>query len=181
MTKGRAFNFNIPVLSAGLSRRLGFVVGKETNQLFALRVGIPPLSKDDLYLFDAAFVTPDAGYVVGAGGFVLTTVDRGRHWTATRAGTRNTLFKIVPTPIGSLVATGVLGTLVRHRGESWVADEEISHTIFTWIRGADFSADGALGVVVGGQAAVLLSRDRGETWESLPRDRLAAALPGRSS
>jgi photosystem II stability/assembly factor-like uncharacterized protein len=45
----------------------------------------------------------------------------------------------------------------------------------------DFSADGAFGVAVGGKATVLLTRDRGETWETLPRERLAAALPGRSS
>lgn len=154
---------------------------EDVTEEVALRVGIPPLSKEDLYLFDAAFVTPDAGYVVGAGGFVLTTADRGRHWAAARAGTRNTLFKVLPTPIGGLMATGVLGTVVHHRGEGWAADEEISHRLFTWIRGADFSADGALGVIVGGRAAVLLSRDRGETWESLPRERLAAALPGRSS
>jgi photosystem II stability/assembly factor-like uncharacterized protein len=154
---------------------------EDVSEEVALRVGIPPLSKDDLYLFDVAFVTPDTGYVVGAGGFVLTTVDRGRHWTATRAGTRNTLFKIAPTPGGGLISTGVLGTVVRRRGEGWAADEEISHTIFTWIRSVDFSADGALGVAVGGKAAVLLSRDRGETWESLPRERLAAAVPAPSS
>jgi photosystem II stability/assembly factor-like uncharacterized protein len=154
---------------------------EDVSEEVALRVGIPPLGKDDLYLFDVAFVTPDTGYVVAAGGFVLTTVDRGRHWTAMRAGTRNTLFKIVPTPIGGLIATGVLGTVVHHRAEGWAADEEISHRLFTWIRGMDFSADGALGVAVGGQAAVLLSRDRGETWEALPRERLEAASPGHSS
>ena len=111
---------------------------EDVTEEVALRVGIPPLSKEDLYLFDAAFVTPDAGYVVGAGGFVLTTVDRGHHWTAARAGTRNTLFKVLPTPIGGLIATGVLGTVVHHRGEGWVADEEISHRLFTWIRGVGF-------------------------------------------
>jgi photosystem II stability/assembly factor-like uncharacterized protein len=147
----------------------------------ALRVGIPPLSKEDLYLFDVAFVTPDAGYVVGAGGFVLATADRGRHWTAAHADTRNTLFKIAQTGGDGLISTGVLGTIVRRREERWVRDEEISHRIFTWIRGVDFSADGALGVAVGGKAAVLLSGDRGETWEMLPRERLAAALPGHSS
>lgn len=147
----------------------------------ALRVGIPPLSKDDLYLFDVAFPSPDTGYVVAAGGFVLQTVDRGRRWTATHAGTRNTLFAITSAPGGGLISTGVLGTVVRRRGEGWASDEEISHRIFTWIRGVDFSADGALGVAVGGKAAVLLSRDRGETWEMLPRERVAAALPRRSS
>jgi photosystem II stability/assembly factor-like uncharacterized protein len=154
---------------------------EDVSEEVALRLGIPPLSKDDLYLFDVAFVTPDTGYVVGAGGFVLTTVDRGRHWTAAHAGTRNTLFKIVPTPIGSLIGTGILGTLVRHGKEGWKADEDISHRLFTWIRGLDFSTDGALGVAVGGKGAVLLSRDRGETWEILPRERLQNALPRRSS
>lgn len=154
---------------------------EDVSEEIALRVGIPPLSNDDLYLFDVAFVTPDVGYAVAAAGFVLTTVDRGQHWTAARAGTRNTLFKVVPTPIGGLISTGVLGTVVHRGAQGWAPDEEISHRVFTWIRGIDFSPDGALGVAVGGKAEVLLSRDRGETWESLPRERLAAALSARSS
>lgn len=141
----------------------------------ALRVGIPPLSQDDLYLFDVAFVTPDAGYVVAAGGFVLATVDRGRRWTATHAGTRNTLFAITSAPGGGLISTGVLGTFVHRREDRWVRDEEISHRLFTWIRAVDFSADGAFGVAVGGKATVLLTRDRGETWETPPRGPLAAS------
>ena len=147
---------------------------EDVTEEVALRVGIPPLSKDDLYLFDVSFVTPDTGYAVAAGGFVLMTVDRGQHWTATRGGTRNTLFKVARTPIGSMIATGILGTIVRRRGEAWMADEEISHKLFTWVRDVSFAPDGALGVAVGGQAAVLVSRDRGETWEMLPRDRLVA-------
>jgi photosystem II stability/assembly factor-like uncharacterized protein len=154
---------------------------EDVTEEVALRVGIPPLSKDDLYLFDVSFVTPDTGYAVAAAGFVLTTVDRGRHWTATRGGTRNTLFKVTPTPIGGMIATGILGTVVHRRGEGWAADEEISHKLFTWVRGIDFSTDGALGVAVGGQAAVLVSRDRGETWEMLPREGLATTLPGQVS
>jgi photosystem II stability/assembly factor-like uncharacterized protein len=153
---------------------------EDVTEEVALRVGIPPLSKDDLYLFDVSFVTPDAGYVVAAGGFVLSTVDGGRQWTATRGGTRNTLFKVAPTPIGGVIATGILGTVVHRRGENWAADEEISHKLFTWVRDVSFAPDGALGVAVGGQAAVLLSRDRGETWEALPRERLAA-LSGHPS
>jgi photosystem II stability/assembly factor-like uncharacterized protein len=153
---------------------------EDVTEEVALRVGIPPLSKDDLYLFDVSFVTPDTGYVVAAGGFVLATADRGRTWTATHGGTRNTLFKVAPTPIGGMIATGILGTVVHRRGESWAADEEISHKLFTWVRDVSFAPDGALGVAVGGQAAVLLSRDRGETWEALPRERLAA-LSGHSS
>jgi photosystem II stability/assembly factor-like uncharacterized protein len=155
---------------------------EDVSEEIALRLGIPPLSRDDLYLFDVAFVTPDTGYAVAAGGFVLTTVDRGQHWTAARAGTRNTLFKIATTPGGGLISTGVLGTVVHRRGERWAVDEKISHKIFTWIRGVDFSADGSLGVAVGGKAAVLLSRDQGETWERLPRESLpAVGPPGRSS
>ena len=154
---------------------------EDVSEEVALRVGIPPLTQDDLYLFDVAFVTPETGYVVAAGGFALTTVDRGRHWMATRGGTRNTLFRIVSTPTGGLIATGVVGTVVHRRAESWAPDEDISHRIFTWLRGVGFSADGALGVAVGGKATVLLSRDQGASWERLPRERLAAALPGGAS
>jgi len=150
---------------------------EDVSEDVALRLGIPPLRKDDLYLFDVAFVTADRGYAVAAGGFVLQTVDRGGHWTAMRAGTRNTLFEIQRMPTGGVIATGVLGTVVRSRtdGEGWVADEQLAHTLFTWIRGVSFSPDGKLGVAVGGKAAVLLSRDRGASWEALPRERLAAA------
>jgi photosystem II stability/assembly factor-like uncharacterized protein len=154
---------------------------EDVTEEVALRVGIPPLDKYDLYLFDVAFVTPETGYIVAAGGFVLKTVDRGKHWTAVRAGTRNTLFNIVPAPSGGLVTTGVLGTVAHERGDHWTVDEAISHKLFTWIRGMSFSADGALGVAVGGKAAVLLSQDRGETWERLPREKLAAAGSNHSS
>jgi photosystem II stability/assembly factor-like uncharacterized protein len=154
---------------------------EDVSEEVALRVGIPPLTQDDLYLFDAAFVTPEAGYLIGAGGFVLSTVDRGQHWTAARAGTRNTLFKVVATPGGGLIAMGVLGTVVHHRAERWTPDEDISHKVFTWLRGLDFSPDGALGVLVGGKATVLLTRDQGASWERLPRERLAAAVPPRAS
>jgi photosystem II stability/assembly factor-like uncharacterized protein len=75
----------------------------------------------------------------------------------------------------------VLGTVVHNRGAQWVADEKVSHTIFTWLRGVDFSPDGALGVAVGGKAAVLLSRDKGQTWDRLPREQLAAVVSGRPS
>ena len=39
---------------------------EDVTEEVALRVGIPPLSKDDLYLFDVSFVTPDTGYAVAA-------------------------------------------------------------------------------------------------------------------
>jgi photosystem II stability/assembly factor-like uncharacterized protein len=147
---------------------------EDVTEEVALRLGIPPLSNEDLYLFDVAFPSPDSGYAVAAAGFVLTTTDRGQHWTAVRAGTRNTLFTVHPTPGGNLIATGVLGTVVHQRGGAWSADEQISHRLFTWIRGIDFSADGALGVAVGGKAAVLISTDKGDTWEAMPRERLEA-------
>jgi photosystem II stability/assembly factor-like uncharacterized protein len=150
---------------------------EDVSEEVALHLGIPRLSTDDLYLFDVVFVTPDIGYAVAASGFVLTTTDHGQHWTAARADTRNTLFKIAAPPQGDLISTGVLGTVVHRRGDRWTRDEEISHTVFTWIRGVDFSADGSLGMAVGGKATVLLSSDRGEHWEMLPRQRLAGALP----
>jgi photosystem II stability/assembly factor-like uncharacterized protein len=154
---------------------------EDVTEEVALRLGIPPLSNEDLYLFDVAFPNADSGYIVAAGGFVLTTTDRGQHWTAMRADTRNTLFTVRPTPGGNLIATGVLGTMVHRRGNAWSADEQISHRFFTWIRGIGFSADGALGVAVGGKAAVLISTDKGETWEALPRERLDAARAAPAS
>src|SRR5439155_6480179 len=110
----------------------------------ALRMGVPPLTADDLYLLDVLFVSPDVGYISAAGGFVLHTTDRGRHWTASRAATRNTLFKLAQSPGGSLVATGVLGTLVRQEDGRWVRDEDLSHRLFTWLRDVQFSPDGGL-------------------------------------
>jgi photosystem II stability/assembly factor-like uncharacterized protein len=154
---------------------------EDVTEEVALRLGIPPLSSEDLYLFDVAFTNADTGYTVAAGGFVLTTTDRGQHWTALRAGTRNTLFTVRSTPVGNLIATGVLGTIVHGRGNVWSADEQISHRLFTWIRGIDFSSDGAIGVAVGGKAAVLISADKGDTWEAVPRERLEAARPGEAS
>jgi photosystem II stability/assembly factor-like uncharacterized protein len=139
----------------------------------ALRMGIPPLRSDDLYLFAVVFPTPDTGYAVAAGGFVLETSDRGGHWTAKQAATRNTLFDITSVRGDLMLSTGVLGTIVHRREGRWMQNEEISHRIFTWLRSVRFSADGGFGVAVGGKATVLFSRDRGDSWEALSRERLA--------
>lgn len=129
--------------------------------------GIPTLEAQDLYLFKSAFVNPQQGYIVGAGGFVLSTKDGGANWQATHADTRNTLFSAALPKGGSPVASGILGTMTQEKNGRWQLNTETTGNVFTWLRTLSFDPDGSLGMVTGGKGTILISRDRGDTWTPL--------------
>jgi photosystem II stability/assembly factor-like uncharacterized protein len=137
--------------------------------------GIPSLEAQDLYLFKSAFVNPQQGYIVGAGGFVLSTKDSGANWQATHADTRNTLFSMALPKGGSPVASGILGTMTQQKDGRWQLNTETSGSVFTWLRTLSFSPDGSLGMVTGGKGTILISRDGGNSWAPLDRGLLAKA------
>lgn len=137
--------------------------------------GIPSLEEQDLYLFQAGFLSPQEGYIVGAGGFALHTTDAGMTWQATHADTRNTLFSL-GLPAGSMpVASGILGTLTEKQADGWKLNTEASSTVFTWLRTVAFAPDGSLGIVTGGKGTLLISTDGGKNWAPLNRELLVAA------
>jgi photosystem II stability/assembly factor-like uncharacterized protein len=141
----------------------------------ARRRGIPRLEKEDLYFFGVAFRDRENGYVIGAGGFVLETIDGGEHWRVVVSGTRNTLFTLALSPNDRALAAGVLGTVIERENGGWRLDAELSRSLFTWIRAIDFSPDRTLAVGAGGNGTILVSRDEGGTWQALSPETLAAA------
>jgi photosystem II stability/assembly factor-like uncharacterized protein len=70
----------------------------------------------------------------------------------------------------------LLGT-VAHEGSggNWTIDEGVSSRVYTWLRSAAFSPDSTLGIMTGGNGAVLVSHDGGATWNPLNKDTIAAA------
>lgn len=141
----------------------------------ARRRGIPTLEAQDLYLFKAAFVTPQQGFVVGAGGFALQTNDAGMNWQAVHADTRNTLFSLA-LPKGNIpVASGILGTMTQDKPSGWALNVTTTGSVFTWLRTLAFAPDGSLGLVTGGKGTILTTVDGGNTWAPLSKELLAKA------
>ena len=127
--------------------------------------GIPELSEQDLYLFGSAWSSPQKGYIVAASGYVLETNDGGATWQAKRGGS-NSLFAVAAPAGHPAVAAGLLGTVAHEgNGGNWTIDEGVSSRVYTWLRSASFSPDGSLGIMTGGNGAVLVSHDGGATWE----------------
>lgn len=136
--------------------------------------GIPELNEEDLYLFGSAWSSPQKGYIVAAGGYVLETNDGGVTWQAKRGGT-NSLFAIAAPPGHPPVAAGLLGTVMHEGSGGWSADEAVANRVYTWLRSVAFSPDDSLGIMTGGDGAILVSHDGGATWNALNRDLIAAA------
>jgi len=136
--------------------------------------GIPELNEQDLYLFGSAWTSPQKGYIVAASGYVLETNDGGATWQAHRGGT-NSLFAIAAPAGHPAVAGGLLGTVVHEGDKGWAIDESVSSRVYTWLRSVSFSPDGSLGIMTGGNGAILVSHDGGATWEALNKDTIMAA------
>ena len=136
--------------------------------------GIPELSEQDLYLFGSAWTSPQKGYIVAASGYVLVTTDGGNTWQAKRGGS-NSLFAIAAPAGHHAVAAGLLGTVQHESANGWNLDEAVSNSVYTWLRSASFAPDASLGVMTGGNGAILVSHDFGVTWKELNKDLIAAA------
>ena len=136
--------------------------------------GIPELTEQDLYLFGSAWSNAQKGYIVAASGYVLETADGGATWHAKRGGT-NSLFAIAAPAGHPAVAAGLLGTVVHEGSDGWALDQGVANRVYTWLRSVSFSPDGSLGIMTGGNGAVLISRDGGATWNALNKDLIAAA------
>jgi photosystem II stability/assembly factor-like uncharacterized protein len=143
----------------------------------AFHRGIPQLEEGDLYLLQVAWENPQTGYIVGTGGFVLTTHDGGQTWQATRGDTLNTLFGLGLPKDHPPVLIGILGTLVHQNGPAWARDQGVSNSVYTWLRSVRFAPDGSLGMITGGKGTILISRDSGATWTPIDPKIIAEAAP----
>ena len=143
----------------------------------AFHRGIPQLEEGDLYLLQIAWENPQVGYIVGTGGFVLTTRDGGQTWQATRGDTLNTLFGLGLPKGHAPVLIGILGTLVHQNGAGWTRDQDVSNSVYTWLRAVRFAPDASLGIITGGKGTILVSHDGGASWSAIDSGLIAQAAP----
>lgn len=141
----------------------------------AYLLGVPKLTEEDLYLFQIMWTSPQTGYIASTGGLVLATNDGGQTWQAMRTGSHNSLFAIGAAAGHPAVVTGVLGTLIHQKGNSWKVERDISSRIFTWLRSVEFSPHGSLGIITGGTGTVLVSHDFGATWKEFSKPAIKEA------
>ncbi|MGH7001410.1 MAG: WD40/YVTN/BNR-like repeat-containing protein [Stellaceae bacterium] len=140
--------------------------------------GIPQLDEGDLYFIQTAWESPTVGYVVGTGGFVLTTHDGGQSWQARRGDTLNTLFGVGLPKGHPAVLVGILGTLVHQTDSGWVRDREISNSVYSWLRSLRFAPDGLFGIITGSNGTILITHDGGANWAPVAEALIANATPG---
>lgn len=158
-------------------KKLGFVIGsvlktvnKEVRVVdsFVMRTNdggetwsrvIVP-TKAELYHLD--FVSSSRGWIVGAGGVILTTLDSGLNWQIQQSGTKKDLYNVDFRDEREGYAVGEEGAILRteNGGGTW----EIVKTNFpdTFLR-VDF-ADDKNGWIVGFGGSILRSSDKGKTW-----------------
>ncbi len=158
-------------------KKLGFVIGsilktfgKETRVIdsFVMRTNdggenwsrvIVP-TKAELYHLD--FVNNSRGWIVGAGGVILTTQDSGLNWQIQKSGTTKDLYNVDFRDEREGYIVGEEGIILRteNGGSFW----ESVKTNFpnTFLR-VDF-ADDKNGWIVGKEGTILRSSDKGKTW-----------------
>lgn len=122
----------------------------------------------------AYFLTPEVGWVVGAGGTVLLTQDGGGHWVDQNTGTQNVLYAVYASDVRRVTAAGAVGTILSsdNGGESWGTHAtRSSATLFDVV-----FPDAANGWAVGNLGAMFHTTDGGQHWE----DRILPCLGSRT-
>jgi photosystem II stability/assembly factor-like uncharacterized protein len=111
---------------------------------------------------DAAFTSPENGYVVGGIGQLLRTRDAGASWTYETLPTRAQLNAVAVIDSTTLVIVGSAGEILRSSdgGESW---QRIESGTTQHLRDVAFN-DMRFGVAVGMWGTVLVTDDGGRTW-----------------
>jgi photosystem II stability/assembly factor-like uncharacterized protein len=140
--------------------------------------------EEDVVLSAVTFVDPQHGWIVGEFGTVLATTDGGATWQRQNPGTEKTLFGVAFNSPQAGWAVGIDGLVLRTRdaGATWVVQrgaaaadslEELAFQDLLTNPGLyDVALGGSTGCIVGDTGTVLVTTDRGETWEKreLPVD-----------
>jgi photosystem II stability/assembly factor-like uncharacterized protein len=150
---------------------------------------------DDVVLTSQSWPDEQTGYVAGEFGTVQKTTDGGRTFAPTTTGTDKTLFGIAfPSPSDGW-AVGIDGLVLRTKdgGQSWapqrgtlVAESLEQLGFLEAMRNPglyDIRFSGDYGVIVGDIGMLLVTTDRGESWEErkLPAEMSLYWLRGVSS
>ncbi|KWR75048.1 WD40/YVTN/BNR-like repeat-containing protein [Cupriavidus sp. IDO] len=120
-------------------------------------------------------------FIVGEGGTIYRSTDRGKSWEGTTTGDKGSLWYGLVLSDGTLLACGMRGHVYRSSddGKTWQSVE--AHTSQS-LTGIAQLADGSV-IVVGMAGTVLESRDHGKTFtftERVEQEALTAVLPDGS-
>jgi photosystem II stability/assembly factor-like uncharacterized protein len=118
------------------------------------------------------------GWIVGARGVILLTVNGGATWESVASGTAATLSAIAFAPDGRRGwAVGERGTVLftDDSGRTWGTSPV---RLDSWLRSIAFAPDGRSGVIVGAGSEMLVSEDSGATWTQIeqPMSRATAVV-----
>jgi photosystem II stability/assembly factor-like uncharacterized protein len=120
-------------------------------------------------LFGLDFVNKNIGYACGERGFLLKTLDGGKHWTSLpTTGTLNWLYGMAFKNEKIGFAVGLNETVIKtiNGGNSWVK-LDVPADRFYGFRSIyrDINFSGNTGCIVGQNGCILISHNGGETWE----------------
>ncbi|CTQ53557.1 Ycf48-like protein precursor [Roseibium album] len=113
------------------------------------------------------FDTPDDGWLVGAGGMILWTEDKGNNWQSVLPITAENLVSVYFDGGGDKGwVVGANGTILfsKDRGKSWQFQDSKTTENLTAL---DFAEDGKNGWVVGLNGTLLRTQNGGEEWEKV--------------
>jgi photosystem II stability/assembly factor-like uncharacterized protein len=121
------------------------------------------------YLFGLDFVNAKVGYAAGERGYLLKTVDGGKHWISLpTTGTLNWLYGLAFKDEKNGFAVGLNEVVIKTAdgGRSWVKLNAPADKKFYGFRAIyhDISFKGNTGCIVGQNGSMLMSYDGGATW-----------------
>ena len=104
-------------------------------------------------------------WAVGAGGFVVRSIDYGETWRAASSGTNEHLLSVTFADGQTGWAVGVGGTIIKSvdGGATW---EPRSSGTTQWLNSVTFTPDRQTCWVVGRDGTIIKSVDGGDTWEA---------------
>ncbi|MFA7418560.1 MAG: YCF48-related protein [Melioribacteraceae bacterium] len=123
-------------------------------------------------LNDVHFEDANTGWVVGAGGTILKTINGGSSWSALTSGTANQINSVFFTSStnGAVVGSGGFVSVTLDGGNTWFQQITGYTTDFSDI----FYTDIMTAYIVGEAGKILKSTDGGLTWVSKPNGAAAA-------
>ncbi len=134
---------------------------------------------DDVILYDAQFVDPQHGVIVGEFGTLLATADGGETWEKRETGTEKTLFGVGFTTPDAGWATGMDGLVIRTKdgGKTWerqhgrADDQDLEDVGFMdTLKNPGLYAvqvRGRNGIVAGDTGVLLVTTYAGDSWNQI--------------
>lgn len=126
------------------------------------------INPGDVLLYDADFVTPERGWIVGEFGVIFSTSDGGRTWTAQQSPIETTLFGVDFTDPERGWAVGLESVMLRTSdgGATWNVENipmrrEFGLSLY------DVAVEGQIGWAIGDSGYLLKSSDGGVTWSQV--------------